>query len=266
MLKHIVTFYIFCLFALHALNVNADAKKYTISFVPQHSPSHLLKIWGPLVKAIEKETGVKLKLKVDSSIPNFESKLKNQSYDFSYMNPYHYTVFHSVGYEAMAKEKNKKIKGIFVTLENSSLKSISDINGHVLSFPSPNAFAATLLTEAKLRNLGIKYKANYVQSHDSVYANVEMGRHIAGGGINRTFSVYQAANEKSKVKVLWESKGYTPHAFTYHKRVPQEVVAKIQNALLNMKLETLRIAKIKNGFISATDSDWNDVRELKISK
>jgi len=240
------------------------ASKYTISFVPQHSPAHLLRIWGPVIKAIENKTGIKLKLKIDSTIPAFEQKLENQTYDFAYMNPYHYTVFHEKGYVAFAKAKDKKIKGIFVSQKGSSIRSLADLEGKTISFPSPNAFAATLLTEAELRKKGINYTANYVKSHDSVYANVQLGRHVAGGGIKRTFGVFQDEHKDSKLKVLWTSKGYTPHAFAYHSRVPVDIAKKISDALFNVELSVLKKAKIKNGFMPALDADWNDVRALKI--
>jgi phosphonate transport system substrate-binding protein len=244
-------------------NPTSDAS-YTISFVPQHSPKHLLKIWGPVVSALSKETGVKLKLRIDKSIPAFESKLENEAYDFSYMNPYHYSLFHEKGYEAIAKAKDKKIQGIFVTKIDSDINSLEDLKGMKVAFPSPNAFAATLLTEAALKAADIEFDSNYVQSHDSVYGSVNNGQYVTGGGIKRTFNVFISENPDHNMKILWQSRKFTPHAFTHHRRVPKEVVMKITNALLSMDLAILRAAKIKSGFMPAIDTDWDDVRALKI--
>ncbi len=65
------------------------------------------------------------------------------------------------------------------------------------------------------------------------------------------------------------SKGYTPHAFVAHSRIPINVVAKMQHALINIEnnpegktlLKELRL----KGIEKAVDSDWNDIRLLKLS-
>ena len=42
---------------------------------------------------------------------------------------------------------------------------------------------------------------------------------------------------RDKLRVLWKTDGYTPHAFAAHPRVPKEVVEKIQKAMLAMDKE-----------------------------
>jgi len=239
---------------------------YTIAFVPQHSPRKIIKIWGPVVKALSKKTGIKLKLRVDKSIPDFEKKLDQAQYDFVYMNPYHYTIFHKNGYNAFAKAKNKKIQGIFVTKVGNNIKTLADFANQSICFPSPNAFAATILTQSALKNANIKYSVNYVLSHDSVYGNVEQGTFSAGGGIKRTFKVFNSENPANDLHIVWQSKKYTPHAFASNSKVPKNVADKISRALLSLPLELLKAPKIKEGFISAVDSDWDDVRALRITR
>ena len=126
-------------------------KVYTFGVVPQQSASKLAKTWIPILKYIHKKTGYRLKFKTARTIPVFERRLKKAAYDFSYMNPYHYTVFHaSAGYDAFGKAKNKRIKGIIVVRKDSPYKSISELNNKKLAFPSPGAFAATILPQAHM--------------------------------------------------------------------------------------------------------------------
>ena len=202
------------------------------------------------------------------NIPSFEKRLASGKYDFAYMNPYHYTQFHAVsGYEAFAKAKKKRLKGILVVRRDSAYRSMDDLDGQVLAFPS-NAFAAMLVPRAAFNEAGIDVSSKYVSSHDSVYRNVAKGRYPAGGGVMRTFK--NASPEfRDQLKILWTSDGYTPHAFASHPRVPSAVVQRLKAAMLAMEkdpvgrklLKTLRLKGIELG----QDQEWNDVRALKIN-
>jgi len=44
----------------------------TFGVVPQQSPFKLMKVWTPVVKYLEKETGEEITLKLEKSIPSFE--------------------------------------------------------------------------------------------------------------------------------------------------------------------------------------------------
>jgi len=161
---------------------------YTFAVVPQQSASKLTKIWAPVLKSIEKQSGVKLVLKTAPDIPAFERRVSNSEYDFAYMNPYHFTVFNlEPGYQAVAKAKDKKIKGIIVVRKDSTINELKSLNGKTLAFPSPAAFAASVLPRAALTQMGIEFSHKYVQTHDSVYLTVERNIFTAGGGVKRTY-------------------------------------------------------------------------------
>lgn len=241
----------------------------TFGIVPQQAPSQILRNWSPFAAEMTRLTGVQWMVKTAPSIPEFERRLRAGRYDVSYMNPYHYTVFsQKPGYVAFARQKNKRIKGIMVVKKDNMTKNLKDLSGTAAAFPSPAAFAASLLTRNFLDRKGIKVKVSYVKSHDSVYANVANGLHVVGGGVIRTFKA-TPKRISDKLRILWTSPGYTPHAFAVHPRVSPAVQKRIRAAVKT--LETLpRDEKVWapirfKGLTSATDADWNDVRALNIS-
>jgi phosphonate transport system substrate-binding protein len=247
----------------------ASDKIITFGVVPQQSSTRLAKKWVPLINSINKTTDHSLIFATAPDIPTFEKRLSAGEYDIAYMNPYHYTVYHDIsGYKAFAKQANKMIKGIIIAGIDSEVKTIEDLNGRSIAFPAPAAFAATLLARSHLDSSGIKYKPKFVGSHDSVYRAVVGGFVTAGGGIYRTLNSIEGSI-KDKLSILWESKGYTPHAFASHPRLEQAVITSIQNALIKLNespegisiLDSLRF----EGIESANDSDWDDIRQLKIT-
>lgn len=243
-------------------------KVFTFGIVPQQSAVVLAKKWLPILQYLSQETGYKFVFKTTSTIPEFEKNVLNKAYDFAYMNPYHYTVFHEKsGYEALLKQGDKQIKGILVTHINSGIDSLDDLQNANIAFPAPAAFAATVIPQSILKSKKIIHNSSYVSSHESVYKNVAYGNFAVGGGIERTFANTPDAI-RSQLRVFWRSKGYTPHAIAAAPQVSDTVKANLKSAFLSMNesaegkalLETLKFKRI----IEAFDSDWNDVRQLDI--
>ena len=251
-------------------SVTAESSKPVLTFglVPQQSASRLAQLWSPIFKYIGKRSGVELIFATAPSIPEFEKRCAMGEYDIAYMNPYHYTAFHeNPGYEAFAKQKDKRIKGIIVAKKGSAVKDLQDLKHEVLAFPAPAAFAASVLTRAKLARENIDFSAEYVRSHDSVYRSVAKGLYVVGGGIERTFKNVDPSIQ-SQLYVLWKSKGYTPHAFAAHPGVDKTIVKRIQQVMLNMSQDEEGKRLLKNinfkGIEAAKNKDWDDVRHLGI--
>ncbi len=259
---------IFALFTL-LLSTVTFADTITFGVVPQQSASRLAKQWGPLVDSLKVQTGYEITFATAPNIPEFEKRLSKGEYDLAYMNPYHYTVFSELsGYKALAKAKNKQIKGIIVVRKSNDYQSLEDLRGQTLAFPSPAAFAATVLTQSDLKNANVEFEPDYVSSHDSVYLSVAKGFYPAGGGVMRTFNSLPDV-VKSQLEPIWTTKPYTPHAIAYHPRMTNEQVSVIQNALVSLQKtpqgeKQLKSLNIK-GFEVAIDSDWDDVRALNIT-
>jgi phosphonate transport system substrate-binding protein len=250
--------------------VEAEEAVPELSFgvVPQQSAAVLARVWSPLLEYVGRECGCRLSFETAPSIPEFEERLAAGAYDVAYMNPYHYTVFHEAsGYEAFAKQADKKIQGIVVIAKDAPFQSVVELRGQAVAFPAPAAFAATVLPLASFRQMGFEVSPTYVSSHDSVYLSVAQGLLPAGGGIVRTFNT-AAADVRDKLRVLWRTAEYTPHAFAAKPTVGADLVGAIQASLTAMA-ENPEGAEIlaglgMGGLEKAVDADWNDVRALDI--
>ncbi|WP_159739103.1 phosphate/phosphite/phosphonate ABC transporter substrate-binding protein [Vibrio atypicus] len=245
------------------------AEVYTFGIVPQQSAKRLAAQWTPILDEISRQTGHTIVFSTAADIPTFEQRLKEGEYDFAYMNPYHYTVYsQNPGYRAMAKAKDKRLKGIIVVKKGSNITSASQLEGKTLAFPSPAAFAASILTRNYLTQASVEFEPEYVSSHDSVYLAVAKGFYPAGGGIYRTFNSLPDETKKL-LTPIWETNGFTPHAIAAHPRVPQTIVEAVSLSFsqLGQTKETQNIIKPLRiqSFALAHDSDWDDVRELNIN-
>jgi phosphonate transport system substrate-binding protein len=235
--------------------------------VPQQSATKLAKRWVPLLNYLSKKTGYTIHFVTAKDIPTFEQRCANEEYDLAYMNPYHYVVFHgSPGYKAIAKEKLKYLKGIIVVRNDSSIEKLTDLGKSELAFPAPAAFAASIITQANLKKKGIQYTARYVSSHDSVYRTVAKGLFPGGGGVMRTFNNVDP-EIKNQLRILWTSKGYSPHAIAVHPRVSEEAVKRILESMKTMHLDPqgrqiLNKLSFK-GIVKADNKEWEEIHDLR---
>jgi phosphonate transport system substrate-binding protein len=97
--------------------------------------------------------------------------------------------------------------------------------------------------------------------------NVARGLFDAGGGIVRTFKSV-SPEIRDQLDILWETPGYTPHAFAMHPRVDAKMRAAVTQALIEIDSDEagralLGSLNIKN-LEAASNQDWDDVRGLQI--
>lgn len=260
---------VFILVLTFFVSTSVGAKtELVFGIVPQQSATTLAKNWGPLLKEISERSGISIKFATAKDIPTFEKRLLEQTYDIAYMNPYHYVVVsQQPGYQALARQRDKKIKGIIVVPKSSSSTSLADLANQTIVFPAPAAFAATIIPQAVFRQANIGITPKYVFSHDSVYMNVARGFAPAGGGVIRTFRGTPKAIS-NELRILWQSDGYTPHAIATKPSIPPEIRNKLLTAMLSLNDQTevapLLAAINFKGFVAANDQDWDDVRALNI--
>lgn len=257
------------IFVLSTTSLNTAAESLSFGIVPQQSAQKLAHLWTPITDYLSVKTGYKIHFTTAKDIPTFEQRLHAGLYDIAYMNPYHFTVFHQKpGYRAIVRQKDKRIKGIMVVRKDSLIQSLGGLNGAKMAFPSPAAFAASVIPRSRLKQDGIEFSPSYVSSHDSVYLGVARGFFQAGGGVLRTFNNTSPAI-REQLRVLWTSEGYTPHAIAVAPSINTIQQQRIREAFLGMADDPQGAELLKsirfNAFTPAKNKDWDDVRSLNIT-
>ncbi|MCG8695640.1 MAG: phosphate/phosphite/phosphonate ABC transporter substrate-binding protein [Minwuiales bacterium] len=258
-----------CLAFSMTLAARAEAPRDLVfGIVPQQSATRLAQVWVPLLNHLSERTGHTISFATAKDIPTFEACLARGAYDFAYMNPYHYTVFHeTAGYRAFARQSKKQLKGIMVARKDSAIGGVADLNGEKVAFPSPAAFGASVLPRAEMSASGIAIEPVYVKSHDSVYRAVAAGIFPAGGGVVRTFNNVDPA-VRDQLKIIHQTDEYTPHAFAAHRDVPAATADAVADVLLQAAERAPALLKPlgMKGFEKADDAGWDDVRALNLTR
>lgn len=244
------------------------AEQYTFGIVPQQSPLKLFKTWKPIADYLSEATGQDIVFKTEKSIAEFEQVLYSGGYDFAYLNPYHYVIANQKqAYQAVARADNL-LRGILVThKDNADFASLINNPETSYLFPSPNAFAATLLIRFELLskygvNIDEQQHLQFVNSHDSVYSGVARGIGQLGGGIQRTFDNFSNVADKNKLKVIYTTDAYPSHPIAVKPGIDNALREKFVSALIRMP-QTLRNALSIQAFIPTEDSEYDGIRKLE---
>ncbi len=208
---------------------------YNFGVVPQFESRVLFSIWQPVLKELEKRTGLGFRLVGSPKIPVFEKSFLAGKFDFAYTNPFHLTLTEdSQGYIPLVRDGSRMLQGVIVVRDDSPYQQLADLQNSVIAFPSPNALGASLATRASFNKSGLtSYTPKYVQTHSSVYLHVATGLADAGGGV---LSTLQARPEsvQQRIRVIHSATGIPTHPVCVHPRIPPAHRQKVQQALLEM--------------------------------
>ena len=239
---------------------------YSFAIVPQHKATDLARHWTPLLQYLNEKTGYRFEFRTARDIPTFEQRLMQSEYDVAYLNPLQHVVFRqTTGYRAIARESGRSLHGILVVRADSPYHTLRDLQGQTLAFPAPSAFAASLLTRARLRAEDVRIMPSFVVSHDSVYYGVANGLFAAGGGARQTLDRLEP-KVREKLRMLWMSEEYPPHPFVVHPRVPAAVTAALLQTLTGMGNDArgrrLLAALGFHELVRAGDEEYEGVRKM----
>lgn len=249
----------------------AQTKEYTLAVVPQYPKLTIHKNWTPLIKYLSRKTNISLTLKHYKSITEFGNELSKGVPDFAYMNPFQAVqAKRDQGYIPLVRDGVKKLKGILVVRQDSPVKTIEDIDGQVVSFPDPNAFAASLYLRALLYEKNINVQPEYVVTHANVYRHVVLKKTIAGGGVYRTLN-NESAPFRQQLRVIFETPGSSPHPIGVHPRVPAEVQKSISEAFIELGLDEkykglLKPVQIPRPVKANYEKDYQPLENLQLDK
>jgi phosphonate transport system substrate-binding protein len=216
------------------LGDQSTTKVYTFDVVPQLTAAKIYTTWSPLLQRVGQEAGLCFELRVSPTIPEFEQKLLKGEPEFVFLNPYHAVLaYQKKKYQPLLADSEDLLTGILVVRADSPIKSLDELKGKNVSFPAPNAFAASLLIRAELAKKKIDINPVFVKTHSNVYRSVIGKDALAGGGVNNTLD-NEAPEVRQQLRVLFETPAYTPHPVATHPSVPAAVRERFLKAMLKL--------------------------------
>lgn len=241
----------------------------TVGIVPQLPPAEVFKRWRPVLQALGERSGVCFELVVPASIPRFERDLQQGRFDYAFMNPYHQVMVQQ-RYEPLVRDSDSLLRGILLVRRDSSIETLQQLNGSTIAFPSPNAFAASLLIRAHLQQLGIAFTPLYLKTHSNVYRAVAIGQVEAGGGVNNTLS-REPVELRDQLRTLYTTPGYPAHPFSVLRGLDPSEARRVQQAWLTLSTDKAAVLPLHQVQMPAPVAsrfgrDYQPLQQLKLDR
>jgi phosphonate transport system substrate-binding protein len=247
-------------------------KPYTFGVLSQRSAVLTAQYWNPILNYVARKSGVSLQLKVARTAPESNAAIAAGEYDFVYSNTIFLPATSAPGYQVILRPQADAISAQIVTLASSPVKSLADLQGAVVGFPSKAAFVGYAVPMDHLLRRNIQVNAVFGGNQEGIMGQLKVGKVLAAG-VNSQVMRGFAARENLSYRVLWESQPYHNLPVSVHPRVPKAVAEAVRQAFVGMDgdAEGARVLaasaaiiqqKPPFGFLLATPQDYQNYTDF----
>ena len=265
-------FLFFVLALLLVVPAIVSAAEIKLGLLPRLPEKELIDMFTPLAKYLEKETGNKVTLVIPKDFDTYTKQAIAGDFDIGFTNPNIYIAVKKAVAQveplAMASEPGTgtKLKGVFIVLKESPIKSIKDLRGKKISFVGTGSAAGYVAQMLELEKVGIKksdIQISFAGKPPKVAEAVRDGKVDAGGMPD---SVFKRLSFEYMFKVIGTTTGLPNWPMHTTKKTNKDVASKVKDAILKLKPRTaiadkaLEKANLE-GFVPTTDKDFDVMRD-----
>lgn len=245
---------------------------YSFGVLPQRSAVLTAQYWNPILNYASSKSGVRLELGIRKSAEEFSEAEGRGEFDFVHSNHVFIPDHAAAAYRVIGRAAGVPIHGQIVVPEASAVKSLPELEGREVGFPSKNAFVGYAAPMSALIQAGVSVTPVFGGNQEGVMAQLRSGA-IPAAGVNSRVMKEYAARENFRYRALWTSEPYLDLPVAVHPRVPAPVAQAVRDALVGMAADPggLKILKasaagIKQqtpwGFVPALDAEYRNQREV----
>lgn len=257
---------------------NTAPQTYSFGFNLRASPQEDTAQYLPFLDYLEKATGYHFKLHFTPKGSTAADELGENKTQFAAIGATSFLYAESrYGVTLLARginpEGKAKYQSIFVVKPSSTINSIKDIKNHKLAFGSADSTQGHLIPRIMLAEHGIALDSlqayGYTGSHQNCAESVVSGKYDICGMQDQLAKKLAA---DGIIKIIHYSREYPSSGIVANQFVPKEVMQRVKQALLDFKpqggnsqnLYHWNRTEMAKGFISANDTDYDDLRRWSI--
>ena len=263
---------------LRQMKPKQEPNVFLFGFDLRASPEEDARQYLPFLKYLDKATGYRFKLRFTPKDKSITQILGTGKIQFAAIGAGSYLKARAK-YNVIPIVRGLNIYGkaeyqsMIIVPTNSNLRKVKDLRGKRFAFGNITSTQGHIIPRIILAKHGLKLEGlgfyKYTGSHFECANAVTSGRFDAGG-IQDTMSKELA--KKGMVRILHTSKYYPSSGISSNRDVPNEVLAKVKQALIDFQPKGRDAAELynwdktemPNGFIEAKDEDYKELRKWAV--
>ncbi|MBK9954981.1 MAG: phosphate/phosphite/phosphonate ABC transporter substrate-binding protein [Rhodocyclaceae bacterium] len=246
--------------------VRADEPDRALNFgvLNQQSPARTAQRWNPILKYLSEATGLRFQLKMGPTVQETDAMMGRGEFDLAFTN-HNFAKEYDGVYKVIARWAGKPIYGAIAVPADSPVRTVKDLAGKRVAFPSKEAFVAYAVPSVALRAAKVRVEEVLAGNQEGALAQLR-ARQVEAAAVNSRFLTQYAAQHGMPYREVFSSEGYAELPVIAHPRLPRGEIEAIQKALLAMKNDPKGTAALEAsgapGFEPATERDYDNARVI----
>ena len=246
------------------LGVMAQEKPLVIGVLNQQTAAKTAERWNPILRYLTEATGVPLTFKMGQTVQDTNAMMARGEFDLVFTNHNFRPEFDGV-YKPLARWSEKPIYGVIAVLTDSPVRSLKDLSGRKVVFPSRTAFVGYAVPTAALKAAKVNVEPVFAAHQEGALAQLK-AKQVDAAAVNSRFLTQYAAQHGLSYREVFTSDGYADLPISVHPRIPSATADVLRKALLNMRTDPKAAPALAAGsfagFYPATDRDYDNARKV----
>jgi phosphonate transport system substrate-binding protein len=244
----------------------------TFGVISQRSPITTAQYWNPILRYVGQRSGIPLRLKLAKTGEEHAAMIGRGEFDFIYSNHNFTRENASRGYTVFLRPIATRIRGQIVVLADSPIRTLLELRGQEVAFPSSVAFVGYHVPMDALIRSGVQVERVFAGNQEGAMGQLTSKR-VAAAGVNSVVMQDFASRHQLAYRVLWSSEEFLSIPISAHPMIPPETVRAVRDAFLAMNDDPVGrqvLADSANlvkqdptyGFTVANDAEYDNVRNV----
>ncbi len=257
--------------AMHSPGVAAQ-QAHAFYVLNQRSVALAAQYWNPILTHVSRKSGVPLELKLAKTAQEGNARAEKGEYDFLYTNHFFTPERDRLGYKVIARPAGPGIRAQIVVPQDSPVRTLQDLRGKDVAFVTPDGFTGYWLPLDALLKAKVKVNVVFAGNQEASSAQLKINK-VAAAGVNSTIMERYARRESFEYRALWTSEIYQDLCIMANARVPNDEVAAVRAAFINMVKDPegrqildagaeLLKSEGELGFVAAENRDYDNYRRF----
>ncbi len=263
--------------AFTMLAVPAMAGELVMGLIPAENNEEMVKQFEPMRAYLESKTGQKVKVFTATDYTGVIEAMRKKRVDIAWFGPLsYYLAEQEAGAEAFAAGIRKgsdshTYKSIFVVPGDSTIKTIQNLKGKNVAFVDPASTSGGLMPTFMVKKATGRMpqdffgKFTYAGSHDAAELAVKNKTVDAAADNDITYGkmLKKGLITKKTNRVLLESDPLPGSPLVYRKDLPEDLKAKIREAILgaHKDIQVTGYGELSH-YVAVTPADYQVVRDM----
>jgi len=262
----------------HQNNLNHQHEEFYFGFDLRSSPQEDAAQYLPFLEYLEDATGYHFKLHFTPKSSTTADELGQGNVHFASMGATSYldaqsrykvaSLVRGINHQGKAEYQS-----VLVVKNDSPIRSIKDIKGRSFAFGSRSSTQGHLIPRIMLRKQGLSLKDlsryGYTGSHQNCAEAVVAGKYDICGMQDQ---LAEKLVQRGQVRIIYRSAFYPSSGIVVNREVPQEVIDKVQKALLGFYpqgkhrkgLYHWDQTEMPRGFLVAEEKDYAELKQWSL--